>query len=375
MSVYFAYRCHYNQPNCKFVRRFDAPSILDWFRANWEGEADYSAASKLALEKLGCQVYSFGNLFVGIAENELLPPRTNAELHQHLEEFLYVNEMAATSHAIQVYTDDDELEMAIYFFDDWYLTRNPAKAAYLAHKDWDLPTEAGKGGFKTSRRSARLKPDGNGTGTVFLAFEDFYASDNLDCLPKAYRIDGIRLPELCQYLVAAQTKVEWPFELLVLRARLFRKALRASQEEAAFLKAIRHDPSVIEIYSDWLEERGQSRAGLLGLERGLQEVSKVSFFELGESSMVQLGGGSWLDDQAALDEALKKFQPRRNFDSSKSHIRVHDHVAQLCLHVDRWSYGGDLYHHWVLFDDLWAGANPDLANSILRYAERWDPLS
>jgi|SRR5258707_13517387 3-oxoacyl-[acyl-carrier protein] reductase len=30
---------------------------------------------------------------------------------------------------------------------------------------------------------------------------------------------------------------------------------------------------------------------------------------------------------------------------------------------------------WIIFDDLWAGANRDMAEGILRYARRWDVLS
>jgi hypothetical protein len=32
------------------------------------------------------------------------------------------------------------------------------------------------------------------------------------------------------------------------------------------------------------------------------------------------------------------------------------------------------YQQIFLFDDLWASAHPDLANSLLRYGAHWDPL-
>ena len=35
----------------------------------------------------------------------------------------------------------------------------------------------------------------------------------------------------------------------------------------------------------------------------------------------------------------------------------------------------DMYHQWIFFDDQWAAAHPDLANSLLRYTRCWDMLS
>jgi len=54
-------------------------------------------------------------------------------------------------------------------------------------------------------------------------------------------------------------------------------------------------------------------------------------------------------------------------------IQVDDHLAQACLDV---SWTDDPYFsQWLVFDDLWASAHPDLANAILRFAARWDVLS
>jgi UV DNA damage repair endonuclease len=61
-------------------------------------------------------------------------------------------------------------------------------------------------------------------------------------------------------------------------------------------------------------------------------------------------------------------------DPSKSLISTTDHLLQLCLHTGI-CFGRDVHHQWIFFDDLWAGANPDLADGILRYAQRWDVLS
>ncbi len=68
--------------------------------------------------------------------------------------------------------------------------------------------------------------------------------------------------------------------------------------------------------------------------------------------------------------------PGRVFDhdASKSLVGTSDNILQLCLHIGD-MFGIDVYHRWVIFDDLWAGEHLDLANGILRFAQRWDVLS
>src|SRR5262245_17260568 len=121
MSVYFVYRSHYEGPSAKHVKRFDDATVLDWFRNHWQPIADEDAAYAHARRLLGCDVYSFGRLFVRIAENGTPAPQTAHELETYLPDYLYVNMMTCSRHALQIHTDDDELEMAIYFFDDQFL--------------------------------------------------------------------------------------------------------------------------------------------------------------------------------------------------------------------------------------------------------------
>ena len=81
-----------------------------------------------------------------------------------------------------------------------------------------------------------------------------------------------------------------------------------------------------------------------------------------------------------LDEARSQFESvlgrcvgrADGHDKSKSLLSIGEHIAQLCLHV---GCGTEMYHQWIIFDDLWAGEHPDLAESILRYAKSWDVLT
>ena len=61
-------------------------------------------------------------------------------------------------HALQVLTDDDEIELAYYIFDDHYLGEHPGRAAYLLHRDWKLPTTTGDKPGKLSVATKQVQP-------------------------------------------------------------------------------------------------------------------------------------------------------------------------------------------------------------------------
>jgi hypothetical protein len=209
MSAYFVYRSHYEGPSAKHVKRFEDPSVLDWFRSHWQGAADM-AAHRRAEELLGCHVYGFGSLLKAIEEHGLDAPRTNAGLRDLLEEHLYVGgEIRHKPHLIQVLTNDDELGMAYYFFDDHFLAKRADRAAYLLHADWKLPAGHDDGGFKPAVSARRLTPGGPAAGTTYLAFLAYYDSGNLEDLEGAVRIEGVRLPDLTPYLARVTPGEEW----------------------------------------------------------------------------------------------------------------------------------------------------------------------
>jgi uncharacterized protein (TIGR02996 family) len=353
MTVHFVYRSHYHGPTGLYVKRFDEPSILDWFRNRWRGVRYDAGAHRYAEELLGTHIYGFASLVDRIAEHSLPPPRSNPALREVLEEHLYVEgEVLFSPHLMQVLTDDDEIQLAYYFFDDEYLAKHGKRAALLLHEGWQLPAEAGEGGFRPADKTTSIGKV-RGEGTTYLVVHDFWDGSNLtDTLEGGYRIDGIRLPQLTQYLVRHELPdvgCSLHYDTEALRPQLLPKGKKAKAPEEPFLFAIREHPEDDApwlIVSDYLAERGRGSAGAFVLERALREVSRHVPEDL--SGGVRSG-------------------------AKKSLIQVEEHVAVMCRHVDRWD-DRDMYHQWYFFDDLWASAHPDLANAILRYARRWHVL-
>jgi hypothetical protein len=68
----------------------------------------------------------------------------------------------------------------------------------------------------------------------------------------------------------------------------------------------------------------------------------------------------------------------KNGNPEKSRLQVSEHFALLCSHQgsgDKYRGPKEEYFQLFFFDDFWASANPELAESIMRYSFNWDPFS
>ena len=339
MSVYFVHRSHYEGPSGKHVRKLDGDSVLGWFRAVWKRAKRADDLPEWVKGELGCGVYAFETIFEAARDESLPPPKSDEELEAYLTDHLSVEgEILFEPHALQVLTDDDELELTYVFFDDHFLGEHPGRAAYLLHEDWRLPITSGERPYVPSIEAKEVDPPGPGAGMTYLVFLAFYDSMNLD-LDGPWRIDGVRLPDLADYLRDAEPDGDWPFELKLLRSQL--------------------PPD---------DSDGS------GLRIAMERVARLPLRQIGGTiDTSTLGLGTVEQAAAELEGILKKLPPQKHgFDPSKARVSTADHIAQLCPHT---GWEDEMYHQWFLFDDLWAGGHPDLAEGLLRFAKRWDVLT
>jgi hypothetical protein len=343
MSVYFVYRSHYEGPSGKHVRVLGGDSVLGWFQAAWEKAKQAEDTSEWLKAEPGCDVYGLASIFEAARDESLPPPKTDRKLRSYLEGHLYVEgEMLHEPHAIQVLTDD-EIELAYFFFDDHYLRDDPGRAAYLRHEDWRLPSTNGEVSFRPSIDTKEVRPVGIGEGVTYLAFLAFYDSGgltDLDAWGGPCRIEGVRVPRLCRHLEDAAPAEDWPMEWLLLRSQL------------------RTD-----------EPEGQQLASALG------RVAHLPVLRIGEGNLGDPPSGESVEQaRVRVERGMGSLKGVLDHDPSKSLVGTSDQLAQLCLHAGDF-FGKDAYHRWIIFDDLWAGEHPDLAEGILRCAKRWDVLT
>jgi uncharacterized protein (TIGR02996 family) len=354
MSVYFVYRTTYNTPLEKHVRCFEDDSVLAWARRIWEPIDDADRAFEHAKGLLGgLEVYTFERLFTGIAEEGTPPPKSMKNLAVALEHHLYVNEIRHGQHHLQLFTDDDETEMALYLFDDHYRAAHPGRSDWLLHDHWELPEGESDEPTRPLRNTWALRLSGDGEGALysinFVALDSGNLSDLGDTM---FRIEGLRLDGLCRFLLRHSKEDGLGVGLEGLRTGLVELLAEPAREDAGFLAAIRDDPTdpvLWGVYSDWLVERGRPTAGLDLLERALRRVGPT--------------------------------QGRKNRDPSRDLTRVTPHLAQASKHEGSWPdqeflwfSPHDSFETWIFFDDRWAAAHPTLANGLVRFDTRWDVL-
>ena len=270
---------------------------------------------------------------------------------KHFEEALYTEEMKFGQQHLQLLTDDDELEMALYIFDDQHVAKNPHRTAFLMREDWRLPDGAAESEFKPKgvQKTAKLV---RGEGVTYFAHFAAYDSGSLtdlDAFSLCGAVAGVRVADFPRYLFAMRNRLDdnpddeaLNAELVQLVTGLDAVIEKSKGDEKAFLAALSANPDDYAgwcAYSDWRMER--DRPPLL-------------------SDILQL-----------FDARSGSLQSSR--DAKKDEAVVQTHVAQASKHVAQWGET-DLFHHFILFDDLWANAHRDLASSILRTASRWDPL-
>ncbi len=353
MAVHFVYRSHYDNPTCFHVKRFEAGSVLAWFQSIWQPVRADDAGDH-ADQLLGTHVYSFGNLFEKIDDEEWPVPKTMKALAERLNDALYIGEMKGGKNHIQILTDDDELEMAVYIFDDHYAAKHPDRVAFLMRDDWRLPDGMANGKFKPPPGVTKALTVRTGDkvleGKTYFAHFAAYDSGGLTDLDPGDLcgvIHGVRIPDLARGLIRVQDmfkEAEDSFHLSLAEVMTgLEPAFRTAKgTELLLQKAVRANPNDTACwaaYSDWLLENARPTL----LERILAKCNAPS--------------GTIKDSR----------NPKRDL------VLVQEHIAQVCKHRAKWDRSNS-YHHFVFFDDLWANAHPDLAASLLRAANRWDVL-
>jgi hypothetical protein len=362
LVVHFVYRTPYAGPTGKHIRRLEADSILDWFRRVWnlasrgddEDEWTLSARDWVKAE-FGHDVYGLWSIFAAAREFALPTPETDDRLAEYLSKYLGVESSVLVSpHAIQAWTNDDEMELAYYFFDDAFARDHPGRTAFLLHEDWRLPVASGSRPFATGIALPALRPGGDGSGATYLVFrnpgvqlfEEFWRDP-----PR--RIEGVRLPDLRDYLLHAKPDTEWPIELRLLRLTACQPRLRR--------------PWLLEA----LDEANRTPLGFLK-----QDMTSVVHTIVKDALPDRPLLGPVDEARAQLDayrqSVLNRRRPSRRWSRQEpiDLVAIDEHIAQFGFYP-----GGGTYHQWILFDDLWAGEHEHLAQSLLRFESRWDVLS
>ncbi len=374
MSVYGIYRSLYETPLGRRRVTFSDDTLLGWFQRHW-GRVQalppatelnfFGAAESLTESVFDGAVYGFSQVWAAMKDGGEAPS-SNRALIDWLGGLSYPGgEIHAASHALQIVTDDDELELALLMFDDHFVRRHPERTAFVLFPDWALPTRVRS---RTDRFVWRgpvndLAPGGAGPGDVYLIFIVNRDGLWLSGLSGAYRIRGLRLPGLVRHLndeiPALPSRADrhgrpWPDELALLRWMALQRGRRAKLR------------GVIEAAD---RERPGRIVRLMSSDRSRPE------FLRGTPAQCR---ADWREVERRAKRAPKIPTVWKHV-RRPSRIQTAPHFAQITFtetacapDIDRPSY--DLNAHWYLFDDLWAASHPQLARSLLWWAGDALPL-
>lgn len=406
-KVFFVCRSQYEVPLGHRIVEFQSSTLLDWFHDNWISEdlrkwmleppqegawvpADkpesewtdedviaihnYDPIHKHTEELLNGGVYGFTDVWEAMAKWGKTPPRDARELRKFVSTINYYGEITFDDGALQCLTDDDEIEIAWYLFDDVYAKRNPERVAYLLRPTWELPETASiETGVPASDKSRDLSDSGDTPtdGVVYCVFLSSQDGMTLLDLTGAYRFSGVRLPTFAKFLRSREVPVEknhsdslepnWPDELILLRA------LSHSNDETSFAEFLAG------LGTDVLNHRAAPARAFSDFR-----------YKIKQPDFLAGPGRSYLDDFERLEshmEASRK-ENRSVWDQEMlpARIQASDHVCQIRFHERLNAKDGHDYepvnYTWayIFFDDHWVAANPDLAQSILHYASGWQAL-
>ncbi len=389
MATYLVHRCHYNNPSEKALVKFeDDETVLAWFQNRWqrlaEAETNGTCSYDLLTEEFGFSVYGLGSIFQSAGEQNLASPKNDRTLKEYVAKHLYTESTAEyRPHFLQVYTNDDEIELCYFIFDDHFLKTNSSSMAFLMHDDWELPTEfteptdiqpantifKHKRNIKTERAKPFAKSDDK-QGRVYFATSVCIDSANLDPI-KPVVFSGLRLPDFPRLLFAKTPDTSWPPDVKLIRSMMFFGRENLSETERPFVDLIHDDPANPDhwhVYSDWLQEHQRPPLHVTFLRRAFEGIRQIS---PDHSFALEFGQTAWPEPEKEAEELVKK-SPSRG--PEKSHIAVSEHLAQACLFYANFEFqkiAKVLHHQWWLFDDCWANANKDLADGLLRFCVDW----
>jgi len=369
-KVYLVSRSEYEVPLGHRTDVFESPDLLTWFQDHWRTAELERVVSGKSWEAKGVHTgwSAFSQVFQQMEEEE--PPQTWSQLEAFLAACPTEGAILVSEHAIQGITDDDEIDMAWYLFDEEFAKANPGRVHYLLHDDWRMDETVGVAGVVPVQIKMKAGNPGKegGEGQVYCVFASAQDGMTISEITGNVRFDGMRLPELCDYLSNHEIAIvpgkyrdretEWTEELLLLRAAFLR-----SERPQAFDQALaKLGPTNV---NKWLP-----------LARPLSDLS----FKLKEEMFLAGDRESCERDWKQLEATVAIKDPSSYWQKEllPPLIQTSPHFCQIRFHDKLVGKPADREQHfaraWFFFDDLWMAAHPELAESLLRYGAGWDVL-
>lgn len=388
-KVYFVCRSEYESPVGHRIVELPGDSVLGWFQQEWpdaemrdqilspdqtgafvadDGSSspiptyNYDAIEEHIATTLGGTVYDMLSIWKAMAKWGPEPPKTKADFEKFVASIDYDGDpIAFHEHGLQTVTDDGTIEIAWYLFDDAFIREFPERTAYLTHKDWQLPSTFESSGRDVTLKNAAWNPedlDANAEGLTYCVFICGHDRSTIRDISGTWLFSGIRIPELANHFRQTPLPLDeggwprWPPEILLTRALIQTSKANTLGD---FVKEVANSSTRSELWT------------MAPVVSSL--IHKNPRFLAGHAEQ----------SEADLSELMGYLEP--NPDPVWTHslqpllTQASPHMCQVRFcnqigYTDIAEPAFDLLSSFIFFDDLWIAANPQLAESILRYATR-----
>lgn len=326
MKVYFAFRSGYERTT-RYTKVFEAKSVLDWFQSNWDMfQGEYLCEKEI----LGVHVYGFPIEDSDLDSGQKIPaPKSLTKLKLDIETYIYSNEVKVNTNCVQICTDDDEIELSWYVFDEIYAEKFPEKVAIWTQEY--LPQTYGNVGKLLANRCIEIVPKGNGKGCIYYGSASCYDSGNIDSLEGLYKINNVRLDTFLNYLRNSQ--------------------IRVKNEDDGDMGL--YELSFIKFVAQQLPNANFNDI--------LEYLGKVPMTEFNEDIDFDNFEKYTLNDILAIEKSEDSLP-------DSSFIRISEHMCEW----NTATYDNEFHNYFVLFDDLWVEKNEIYAKNLARFTKTWE---
>ena len=369
--VYLVIRAVDCSPLGKKVYKFEAPSLLEWVQEAWDS---VSALGRFEDEDEEYEyledTYPFVEKQLKVSEWEVVQffnrmrccskPESLDDLASFIADFGRYGEGSINmdDRCIHAVTDDDEIEIEWYLFDEEYKNATEHVTSFLLHETFELPSGAGSGKFAPVLNEYRSSSSHPVTYVAMITYVDGLTIT--DCTGNHILLGDLStsLSQLTEEPNDQRKKKllnNLPNDLLLFRALL-----------------IEADGDVVQAFEAM---KGFMRKGGRWPVRELDNYKyKHNDYFIGNKSALK-------KDLAHLRTLVKEADKKSNYKWKISlgscEVQESEHILQMLftskLETDaNQKKPTESVYQWVFFDSYWAVQNPKLAESILRFARGED---
>lgn len=382
--VYLVSRSQYESPLGHTLCTFEDETLLDWYQRVWvtddlcrklvveagfpdeviEQSEVYEILSECG-DHCGKTLPSDNSAWFLANMYDFPPPQSYDDLQPFIDSFeggFCEGEIHFLKGSVEVSSNDDEIEYTWHLFDSEFAKENPDRVDFLLHQTKELPiTFQSNRNFNTRIPTLKVSDYQTNGPTTYACFLSAMDGETIGDIDGCFSFP-VRLPDFTKWLKSQQVDpsgLEYGAEFPWHECLLFLRAFSLSGANPAL-------ENVLQEFSQYDEKLYGWAPRVLSDYNCNHESDRVLVGEVNQEIVMELG--HLLAVSKRMDSPDKHHSEYTKF---PAWIQSSEHMVQ-AIFEDGVERNNTNCQRWIFFDDLWAAANRNLAESILRYGYSGD---